>query len=621
MRFKTAVLLCLLSLVGFAVRPGTQGLAPSALPSFAGSYSLLRPEQASLVDDWARRITQAAGRTIDPVAAYDSLPLSQRTTFNAVTHALMRTTLTSADGRALAPTALGIVAKVDAVHGSIPDARGDLQFRLYVQLAPDALARLDASREFGRAMDNTVYHKGYPICYRSQGTPSIQVSISRDGTLSDIDVDYRSSKFPAFLFNGHLTAANSDVRAGNNDERHNNRWTGLSNWWQNLLGLFSPAAEADAEAKASPIATQPRVPKGSKPEAAVRDFLSAWLVDGRPGDAVPYFGDESIACMQLESGTPIDRGVVRVEVLVGLHQRSQEMGPVASLSDAVTAADLPGTQSRLRQQPNADFTLYDVREDEAEHAKCSSRLDPTHVDRRALTSTSYGKYVAAVFQMKKGPRAGTKIVSLWRQYDGYWRIVSYMDEEGLDRVMELALRKPDAPAPPLVDADAVLHQAALDFATQWFVTRHLDRAIAYMAPAAFGCINNFLEDGEAPASGDVQQRARVRLGMQAVLDIAGPARTLTQAIAAPEVSHPDVKLVRQNASSAFALVSIPDGMFGGCGAQQTDEGRQGGSLSHGTYYASGFRLATTVEEPAVAWFVWKKIGRSWRIVGFDIITP
>lgn len=109
---------------------------------------------------------------------------------------------------------IGIVARVDAVHG----ARGDLQFRLYVQLAPDALALLDASQEFGRSMDNTVYHKGYPICYRSQGTPSIEVSVSRDGALSDID--YRSSKFPAFLFNGHLTAANSDVRAGNNDERH-----------------------------------------------------------------------------------------------------------------------------------------------------------------------------------------------------------------------------------------------------------------------------------------------------------------------------------------------------------------------------------------------------------------
>ena len=80
---------------------------------------------------------------------------------------------------------------------------------------------LERSREFKRGIDNTVYHKGYPINYREQGgTPSIQVSIALDGRLADIDVDYRSSSFPVSLFNGHLSAANSDVRAGDNVERH-----------------------------------------------------------------------------------------------------------------------------------------------------------------------------------------------------------------------------------------------------------------------------------------------------------------------------------------------------------------------------------------------------------------
>ena len=47
------------------------------------------------------------------------------------------------------------------------------------------------------------------------------------------------------LFNGHLTSANSDVRAGNNFTRHANRWTGLRNWWEGLLGLFDRAAGED----------------------------------------------------------------------------------------------------------------------------------------------------------------------------------------------------------------------------------------------------------------------------------------------------------------------------------------------------------------------------------------
>ena len=73
---------------------------------------------------------------------------------------------------------------------------------------------LDQSKEFSRSADNTVYHNGLPICFRSTGgTPSIQVSLTRDGSRADIDVDYRSSKFPTALVNGHLTASNSDIRA------------------------------------------------------------------------------------------------------------------------------------------------------------------------------------------------------------------------------------------------------------------------------------------------------------------------------------------------------------------------------------------------------------------------
>jgi hypothetical protein len=89
-------------------------------------------------------------------------------------------------------------------------------------------------------VDNTVYHKGYPINYRGQqGTPSIQISIAMDGRLADVDVDYRASFFPVSLFNGHLSAANSDVRAGDNAERHAGRWTGYQNWWRSFFGAGS----------------------------------------------------------------------------------------------------------------------------------------------------------------------------------------------------------------------------------------------------------------------------------------------------------------------------------------------------------------------------------------------
>ena len=119
-----------------------------------------------------------------------------------------------------------------------PETAGDRQFRIYVRLTPNAREMLERSREFKRGIDNAVYHKGYPLNYREQrGTPSIQVSIALDGRLADVDVDYRSSSFPVMLFNGHLSASNSDVRAGDNAERHAARWSGFQNWWRSFFGV------------------------------------------------------------------------------------------------------------------------------------------------------------------------------------------------------------------------------------------------------------------------------------------------------------------------------------------------------------------------------------------------
>jgi hypothetical protein len=81
---------------------------------------------------------------------------------------------------------------------------------MYARLKADALDVLERSREFERGVDNTVYHKGYPINYREQGgVPSIQISVAPDRRRADIDMDYRSSSLPAALFNGHLSASNS----------------------------------------------------------------------------------------------------------------------------------------------------------------------------------------------------------------------------------------------------------------------------------------------------------------------------------------------------------------------------------------------------------------------------
>ena len=176
------------------------------------SYAVLRPEQKRLIDDFIRHYNTTTGSDLVAEQAYDNARLSTRTTFDAVTHALLNAKMTDAQGKSLG-RAIDLVDAVDQVMGEESGVGGDLQFRLYVYLKPDALDILSRSQEFFHDKDNSVYHKGFPICYRlKKGPPSIQFSISRDHKLSDIDVDYRSSSFPKGLVNGHLSASNSDVR-------------------------------------------------------------------------------------------------------------------------------------------------------------------------------------------------------------------------------------------------------------------------------------------------------------------------------------------------------------------------------------------------------------------------
>ena len=112
---------------------------------------------------------------------------------------------------------------IDRISGHQHGRQGDEQFRVYVRLREGARETLEKSRQFARSRENTVYHVGFPVDFRQAGKmPTLQISMSEDGTKADIDVDYRSSKMPEAMWNGHLSSANSDVRAGDNHARHTN---------------------------------------------------------------------------------------------------------------------------------------------------------------------------------------------------------------------------------------------------------------------------------------------------------------------------------------------------------------------------------------------------------------
>ena len=295
------------------------------------------------------RDAAARGRTMTAEEHFDSQTISERTTYDAVTHALMGSDLTDGDGNPLG-TALDIVAGIERVAGQYYGRGGDQQFRLYVDLKPAAVETLERSVEFFDGKENTVYHVGYPYSFRQEGdVPNMQVSVSEDGLRADVDVDYRSSKNPQALFNGHLTSANSDVRAGDNVDRHNGRWAGMIAWCRGVFGDLPGGQEgpqgmlAAGSAAEVPTPLPPDRPVGAsieRPEDAVQEFLTDWLVRREIDEAMAFMSDRAYACVNIDDDAryeALDAGGARAALRDAMHHAGEQMGELHSLTEAVDA--------------------------------------------------------------------------------------------------------------------------------------------------------------------------------------------------------------------------------------------------------------------------------------------
>jgi len=118
-----------------ATTPPPKASSPHA---FGQPYATLLPEQRSLLDNFVRTYNQTMGSTLDPEQAYNGARVSVRTTFDAVTHALLSTKLTNEKGQSLG-RAIDLVDALDQVLGEEAGAGGDRQFRMYVYLKPNAI--------------------------------------------------------------------------------------------------------------------------------------------------------------------------------------------------------------------------------------------------------------------------------------------------------------------------------------------------------------------------------------------------------------------------------------------------------------------------------------------------
>src|SRR4030095_9617874 len=331
------------------------------------------------------------------------------------------------------------------------DVGGDRQYRLYCYLKPGALDILGSSREFHRERDNTVYHKGFPISFRlKNGPPSIQISISRAQRMAAVDVDYRSSTFPKALFNGHLTASNSDVRAGDNLDRHDNRWSGLHGWWRELFGsagsAFSQKEEPTANAGNVPL--NPRVKADQGIDKSAHDFLKSWVVDRQPMSAIAYFSRRRYPCLEValrNNRKPILPGMVRVRIKLSMENFIASLGSAKSVEEAFEPADkwFPGLKE-AKNEYGGEFRLVSLPPELGQDEECITIPDDE------TGKKNKEKYYATTFRGKQGNSRNKVLSLLWAEEGGYWKIVAIHVEDDSDAAIT---PKKTASAPPLQEAE------------------------------------------------------------------------------------------------------------------------------------------------------------------------
>jgi hypothetical protein len=620
--------LCTLALSMLAATPtASRSQEPAAAQqprgSFGGAYSGLDSRRQRLVDDWVARFNDVTGQNAEAESFYDTfVRFSTKTTFDAVTNALMTTPLTDASGARFGD-ALDLLERVESVRGQVEGASGDRQFRMYATLKEAALDMLDRSREFSRATDNTVYHKGYPISYRQQGgTPSIQVSIALDGRRADIDVDYRSSSFPVGLFNGHLSSSNSDVRAGNNYDRHANRWAGFQNWWRSFFGIRLEHAPEDTVA--DPTLQIPREPRAGRKtiDVMMNDFLSAWLLEGDVIAAMGYISERSYACLAQEGDDPFafDRGMAPFQLLIRMKAAHDAVGKRESLEGLTVGVNLAIPDLKLVDHPqHAQFVLYSVPDDVATEFDCESRLtlgDPGDVRRE------YGNYFGATFYVNTPRGRDNSLALLWGEEKGYWKIVSWRSDPIEEDIPELATA-PDVQVLRL-EADPTFADAARDFLESWLIRKDYDAAFRYLSSKSYACYDVLRSPDERAAESLDDAGRRIRGNLERAGERVGEVRSLDALLAATEPLHPAVRVLDHPHSRTFALTSLPNAIAraSDCAARARGERFTGEvPLEYGSAFGMNIRFKMRRGDAPVLRMLWLEENDLWRIAAYDVEVP
>jgi hypothetical protein len=461
--------------------------------------------------------------------------------------------------------------------------------------------------------------------YRQEGgVPSIQFSVSRDGRHADIDVDYRAASFPAALFNGHLTAANSDVRAGDNHQRHQNRWAGFKEWWSGLFAaLRLPTGESEEEEALKDRLQIPDLPRAGEGTVhmAAEDFLRAWLVEGTPNQSLAYVSRLAFPCYVKSGEDPatLDRGMVRYRILNAMESALHAGGPRRNLDGVAVPLTSSREELKLVKHPNQKhFTLYEVPDDLAFKLECERRFGL--VPPEAPPTRKYGTHYLTMGRVVLPSRADADLALVWKKHPKHWRIISFFEPDVLEGDGLPDLHPEREVTITYATAEPSVIAATRDFHEAWLLKKDVDRSFAAFSPRAYACINRVRGDEEPRVEGSDQQGRRLREGLARTAKRLRSEKDLNDLIDAEPPTHPDFRVARHDLDEAYTLITVPDDFAQSflCDGQAAAAGPSGNGTR---YYGTMFLLEVPGGAEAALGLLWGQEGGDWKILAFDVEEP
>ena len=438
-------------------------------------------------------------------------------------------------------------------------------------------------------------------------------------------MDYRSSRFPKALFNGHLTAANSDVRAGSNLETHDNRWAGLNGWWLEIFG-FSLGTRAKppmevTTGRARPISLNPRVRADQGIDASAHDFLKSWVVDKQSNNAAAYLSRRSYPCLEKIAGNKQNSpGMVQFRTMIAMDNFNATIGKVTRVADVFEAAE--NWSPELKEVKNAypaEFRLVGVPPDMAHDEECGQ----PPVERSGKKAKE--KFFATAVRVKQGDSRNQVAMLLWTQEGKYWKIVSIRNEDSNDVGIT---PKTAAVVPPVTEAEpeqiAGDPEAVRDitsFYQSWIGKRDTAEAVRFTSRRLYQCL-------ESPSEGEkaMEPAERIRRGLEMPLQRIPNGPNLSDKMLAVQSVNEFVRSVEHQNSRAFAIMALPDQMADSFGCEEPHLREKAQLLrpndaKYGTYYLSDSRLDFGEEESPAFLLLWTKEKDRWKIIAWAVEVP